>query len=61
MEGVQNQPPQNMLLWQVDNLDKDLVQKESYSITSCCCLVTESNSFAVAHQAPLSMGFPRQE
>ena len=32
----------------------------------CCCLVTKfSDSFAtlwtVAHQAPLSMGFPRQE
>ena len=31
----------------------------------CCCSVTKSVSFAtswtVAHQAPLSMGFPRQE
>ena len=30
IEGVQNQPPQNMPLWQVDNLDKDLAQKESW-------------------------------
>ena len=31
----------------------------------CCCLVAMSDSFVtpwtVAHQAPLSMGFPRQE
>ena len=31
----------------------------------CCCLVTMSDSFVtpwtVVHQAPLSMGFPRQE
>src|SRR5574341_945454 len=31
----------------------------------CCCLITMSDSFVtlwtVAHQAPLPMGFPRQE
>ena len=30
-------------------------------VSSSCCLVTKSCLTPVAHQAPLSMGFPRQE
>ena len=38
---------------------------EGHTVVCCCCLVTKSDSFVtpwtVVGQAPLSMGFPKQE
>ena len=51
----------------VKMFDKMLLKMSSYIFinTICCLVAVTSDSFAtlltMAHQAPLSMGFPRQE
>ena len=47
-------------------VEKPQIQKAVSSISDCCCLVAQSYPtllwpHGLAHQAPVSMGFPRQE
>ena len=57
---------QGPLLVLCDDLNGKGIQKKRICVYVFCCLLTKScltlvTPWTVAHQAPLSLGFPRQE